>query len=91
MQPNLLTVGELMRAVAISEVLPKFRNLNPNQINEKDFGELVTDADLRAEEVLERELRAMLPGSRVIGEEMIIVRNQISQEEAKYSPRLFKK
>ena len=33
---------------------------------------------------LEKELR-------VIGEEMIIVRNQISQEEAKYSPRLFKK
>ena len=29
MQPDLLTVGELMRAVAISEVLPKFRNLNP--------------------------------------------------------------
>ncbi len=71
MQPDLLTVGELMRAVAISEVLPKFRNLNPNQINEKDFGELVTDADLRAEEVLEKELRAMIPGSRVIGEEMV--------------------
>ena len=33
-------------------------------------------------EKLEKELR-------VIGEEMIIVRNQISQEEAKYSPRLF--
>ena len=33
---------------------------------------------------LEKELR-------VIGEEMIIVRNQISQEEAKYSPKLFKK
>ena len=30
-------------------------------------------------------------GSNQIGEEMIIVRNQISQEEAKYSPRLFKK
>ena len=28
---------------------------------------------------------------RVIGEEMIIVRNQISQEEAKYSPKLFKR
>ena len=28
---------------------------------------------------------------RVIGEEMIIVRNQISKEEERYSPRLFKK
>jgi len=28
---------------------------------------------------------------RVIGEEMIIVRNQISKEEAKYSPRLSKR
>ena len=33
---------------------------------------------------LEKELR-------VIGEEMIIVRNQISKEEERYSPRLFKK
>ena len=33
---------------------------------------------------LEKELR-------VIGEEMIIVRNQISREEEKYSPKLFKK
>ncbi len=33
---------------------------------------------------LEKELR-------VIGEEMIIVRNQISREEEKYSPKFFKK
>ena len=33
---------------------------------------------------LEKELR-------VIGEEMIIVRNQIYQEEAKYTPKLFKR
>ena len=71
MIPDILAVGDLMRAVAASEVLTRFRNLKPDQINEKDFGELVTVADLRAEEVLERELRALVPGSKVIGEEMV--------------------
>ena len=71
MIPDILAVGDLMRAVAASEVLTRFRNLKPDQINEKDFGELVTVADLRAEEILERELRALVPGSKVIGEEMV--------------------
>ena len=71
MIPDILAVENVMRAVAASEVLTRFRNLKPDQINEKDQGELVTVADLRAEEVLEKELRTLVPGSRVIGEEMV--------------------
>ena len=50
MIPDIMAVENLMRDVAASEVLPRFRNLKPDQINEKDEGELVTFADLRAEE-----------------------------------------
>ncbi len=58
-----------MRNVASSEVLPRFRNLSPGQIMEKQFGELVTIADENAESALIDGLRALLPGSNVIGEE----------------------
>ena len=70
MIPDTSKVGDLMRAVASSEVLPRFRNLSADEITEKKFGELVTIADEKAETALIDGLSSIIPGSNVIGEEL---------------------
>lgn len=62
-------VDELMRQVAAEEVLPRFRRLAAHEVLEKTPGELVTVADRAAELALIPLLSALLPGSRVVGEE----------------------
>jgi fructose-1,6-bisphosphatase/inositol monophosphatase family enzyme len=62
-------VQALMRDVAARIVMPRFRQLDAAQIEEKAPDELVTIADRESEVALAEGLTRLLPESRVIGEE----------------------
>jgi fructose-1,6-bisphosphatase/inositol monophosphatase family enzyme len=64
-------VGELIREVAATIVLPRFRHLASDEIQQKAPGDLVTIADQESERALTRGLTALLPGSQVVGEESV--------------------
>ena len=51
--------------------MPRFRKLLPSQISDKTPGDPVTIVDQESEAYLTEELAALLPGSRVIGEEAV--------------------
>lgn len=70
MIPDASTVAALIREVAASEILPRFRRLEARDITEKKSPtDLVTTADIEAERWLTRALTVLLPGSVVVGEE----------------------
>jgi fructose-1,6-bisphosphatase/inositol monophosphatase family enzyme len=73
MRVDLDRLGRLLQKVAEAELLPRFRALGPNDVMEKrgvdGRTEIVTVADGAAERALTAELRALLPGSVVVGEE----------------------
>jgi fructose-1,6-bisphosphatase/inositol monophosphatase family enzyme len=71
MHPLHASVSALMRQVAAEVVLPSFRALTADQIMEKGPNDLVTVADRLSEERLTGGLLALLPGSRVVGEEAV--------------------
>jgi fructose-1,6-bisphosphatase/inositol monophosphatase family enzyme len=58
-----------MAEAAERAILPRFRALAQDEIEEKSPGELVTIADREAEAILTAGLAPLLPGSRVVGEE----------------------
>lgn len=62
-------VSALMRAVASTAVLPRFRRLAAHEIAEKAPGELVTAVDLEAERRLADGLATLCPSARIVGEE----------------------
>ena len=62
-------VSELLREVAALEIVPRFRELNEGDIEEKSKGDFVTIADRRAELWLTPRLEKIVAGSRVLGEE----------------------
>jgi len=64
-------VTELIREVAATVVLPRFRHLSADQVHEKVPGDLVTIADQEAERALTLGLTGLLPGSIVVGEESV--------------------
>src|SRR6185437_5920408 len=64
-------VAELIREVAATIVLPRFRHLAAGEIHQKSPGDVVTIADQEAEKALTRRLTALLPGSVVVGEEAV--------------------
>lgn len=75
---RMLETAELTTAVeavvlraATEIVVPLFGALTEGDVEEKGPGDLVTIADRRAEEFLTAELGALLPGSRVVGEEAV--------------------
>lgn len=63
------SVSDLLRELSASLVLPRFRNLAVGDIEEKSPGDLVTIVDREVEQALLPRLTALLPGSRVVGEE----------------------
>jgi fructose-1,6-bisphosphatase/inositol monophosphatase family enzyme len=67
-------VAELVRRIAAEEVAPRFAALQPEEISCKDGDELVTIVDRKVEDRLTHALPALLPGSRVVGEEACAVR-----------------
>lgn len=61
-----------VREVAAAEIVPRFRNLTGDDIDEKSsFDDLVTVADTAAEAALTARIRAILPGDNVVGEEAV--------------------
>lgn len=62
-------VATLLREVAAEIIMPRFQKLATGEIVEKTPGELVTIADRESEARLDPALRALLPGSVVVGEE----------------------
>ncbi len=69
--PDASRVSEIIVTVAEAEIMPRFQNLCADQIREKGPGDLVTEADVEAERALSKALRALLPGSLVVGEEAV--------------------
>lgn len=69
---DLLAIAQIVRDVAATEILPRWRNLAAGDVQRKDkAGGLVTVADHAAEAALTRRLEAALPGSHVVGEEAV--------------------
>lgn len=64
-------VTALIREVAATIVLPRWRNLGDAEVQEKSPGDLVTVADQESERALSAGLTALLPGSTVVGEEAV--------------------
>ncbi len=65
-------VEEAIRQAAADEIMPRFRQLTADEIDEKSGPhDLVTDADRKAEECLTEALAKLLPGSVVVGEEAV--------------------
>lgn len=65
-------VEEAVRKAAAAEILPRFRRLAAHEVDQKSGPhDLVTDADRLAELRLTEDLRALLPGSVVVGEEAV--------------------
>ena len=62
-------VADLLRLVAATEILPRFRNLKEGDTRQKSPGDFVTIADESAELAITPELMKLLPGSVVVGEE----------------------
>ena len=62
-------VSRLMREVAATIVLPRFRNLAAGDVSEKTPGDPVTIADRESEIRLHEGLLALLPDAGVVGEE----------------------
>jgi len=63
------TVSTILQAAAAEAILPRFQKLRGGEIEEKTPGEAVTVADREAERIIAPQLTALLPGSRVVGEE----------------------
>lgn len=62
-------IAQMIRDVAVQEILPRFQKLAIGDIMEKSPGDLVTTADIKAEFALSKRLKEHLPTSQVIGEE----------------------
>ena len=62
-------VSGILKEAADTAVTPRFRALREGDVVEKAKNELVTIADREAERLIEGRLAALLPRSRVIGEE----------------------
>jgi fructose-1,6-bisphosphatase/inositol monophosphatase family enzyme len=71
MLPNVTLVSEIIRTTAKIDILPFFRKLKDYEIGDKKTGEIVTEADIRAEKRLTKELLKLLPDSLVVGEEAV--------------------
>jgi fructose-1,6-bisphosphatase/inositol monophosphatase family enzyme len=71
MTPDPEKVAALLRRAAREIILPRFKNLQKDEIREKGPGDLVTVADTEAEQMLTPLLRELAPGSTVVGEEAV--------------------
>jgi fructose-1,6-bisphosphatase/inositol monophosphatase family enzyme len=69
MAVDLARVEALIREVAASEIVPRFRRLAAGEIREKQPGQIVTLADEEAERRFTERLPDLLPESVVVGEE----------------------
>ncbi len=71
MLPDQDKVAALIRETASIEILPLFRQLKDHQIDDKESGEIVTAADIKAEKRLISALLKLSPESTTVGEEEV--------------------
>lgn len=72
MTPDIATVADIIRDVAVTEILPRFGTLKAHEIRVKTHAtDFVTEADIQAEAQLTRRLTDLLPGSVAVGEEAV--------------------
>ncbi|MDD3288295.1 MAG: inositol monophosphatase [Alphaproteobacteria bacterium] len=62
-------VEDIVREVAATEIMPRFRHLRHEDISYKIGDDPVTTADKSAESILSERLCDLLPGSKAVGEE----------------------
>lgn len=67
--PDISKVSDLIRQVAETEILPRYRSLSADEQWHKEIGGLVTVADIESEKFLSSALSDLLPGSVILGEE----------------------
>lgn len=75
-------VNDLIREVAATIVLPRFRRLQDGEVQAKSPGDVVTVADHEAEQALTEGLTRLLPGSLVVGEEAVAADPRVLQRVA---------
>lgn len=63
------SVLEILEQASRDIVMPYYKNLQAHQIDEKTPGDLVTVADKLSEEYIAEALAALLPESKIVGEE----------------------
>ena len=67
---QIIALAEILKSAAQAEILPRFRNLSATDIRFKtSIHDVVTDADLAAEAMIEAELLKLFPHAVIIGEE----------------------
>ncbi len=71
MHPLSSSVEQIIKQAAQEIVLPYFRNLSDDKIEEKEPGEIVTIADRLSEEFLHEQLATILPEAELVGEEAV--------------------
>lgn len=79
MQIDPKQVEAVIAEVAAEVVLPRFRALEAHEVRDKGVNDFVTVADEEAETALAERLPGLLPGSWVLGEEMV-ARGELSME-----------
>jgi fructose-1,6-bisphosphatase/inositol monophosphatase family enzyme len=84
--PDPRIVADLIRNIALVEVLPRFRQLARHEVREKSPGDLVTVADEAMEAALAPKLTALLPGSLLVGEEDSARDQTVMQRLASHQP-----
>jgi len=72
-------VTVLLREVAATIIMPRFRALKSGEVEEKSPDDFVTIADRESEAALIAGLKAIVPASTVIGEEMCHARPELLQ------------
>ena len=66
------SILNLVRRAARTEILPRFRNLERSEIDQKkSHQDLVTEADRAAERMIARGLLALFPNALIVGEENV--------------------
>lgn len=83
---DLAKVADLVREVAATEILPRFRNLKEGDTRQKSPGDFVTIADESAEIALTPRLLDLLPGSVVVGEEATAKDETVMRALAGHAP-----
>ncbi|MEE8333183.1 MAG: inositol monophosphatase [Alphaproteobacteria bacterium] len=77
--PDIARVEEIMRDIADSEIMSRFRTLDDDEVWHKKPGDIATIADIESERRLVEALCALLPGSIVIAEEMAQHKDDIAR------------
>ena len=86
MTVNVDQLAALLRETAAEKILPRFRSLSSQDIEEKSRGDFVTIADQEAEAFLTPRLQQMVPGSIVVGEEATAANPDLLHQSAGMGP-----